>query len=68
MEAQQKRDFKSMEARRLKGAKLLSEGLTKSEVAERLGVTRQTVTVWEQRLHKGGVRMLKSRSSPWRNT
>ena len=54
-----------MEERRLSGAKLLREGVPKTEVAKRLGVTRQTVTVWERRLQKGGIRMLKSGSNPW---
>ena len=49
-----KRDFKALEKRRLKGAKLLERGLSKSEVARRLGVTRQTVAAWEQRMDQGG--------------
>ena len=49
-----KRDFKALEKRRLKGAKLLERGLSKSEVARRLGVTRQTVAAWEQRVDQGG--------------
>ena len=35
-----KRDFKALEKRRLKGAKLLERGLSKSEVARQLGVCR----------------------------
>jgi transposase len=54
-----KRDFKALEARRLKGAKLLARGLSKSEVARQLGVTRQTVAAWEQRLAEGGKESLK---------
>jgi transposase len=49
-----KRDFKALEKRRLKGAKLLARGVSKSEVARQLGVARQTVAAWEQRLAKGG--------------
>jgi transposase len=54
-----KRDFKALEKRRLKGAKLLTRGLSKSEVARQLGVTRQTVAAWEQRLDTGGQDSLK---------
>ena len=49
-----KRDFKALEKRRLKGAKLLARGVSKSEVARQLGVARQTVAAWEQRLAEGG--------------
>ena len=45
-----KRDFKALEKRRLRGGKLLARGMSKSEVARQLGVTRQTVAAWEQRL------------------
>ena len=54
-----KRDFKALEKRRLKGAKLLERGMTKSEVARELGVSRQTVAAWEQRLSEGGKESLK---------
>lgn len=54
-----KRDFKALEKRRLKGAKLLARGMTKSEIARQLGVTRQTVAAWEQRLTEGGKESLK---------
>lgn len=54
-----KRDFKALEKRRLQGAKLLARGVSKSEVARQLGVTRQTVAAWEQRLAAGGKEALK---------
>lgn len=54
-----KRDFKELEKRRLKGARLLLRGMSKAEVARRLGVTRQTVAAWEQRLAAGGRAALK---------
>ncbi len=54
-----KRDFKALEKRRLKGAKLLARGMSKSEVARELGVARQTVATWEQRLAEGGKESLK---------
>jgi len=49
-----KRDFKALEKRRLKGGKLLARGVSKSEVARRLGVTRQTVASWERRMAEDG--------------
>lgn len=54
-----KRDFKALEKRRLQGARLLARGVSKSEVARQLGVTRQTVAAWEQRLLEGGKAALK---------
>jgi transposase len=54
-----KRDFKALEKRRLKGGKLLARGISKSEVARQLGVTRQTVASWEQRMAEGGRDALK---------
>lgn len=54
-----KRDFKALEKRRLQGAKLLARGVSKSEVARQLGVSRQTVATWEQRLAEGGKEVLK---------
>jgi len=49
-----KRDFKALEKRRLRGGKLLARGMSKSEVARQLGVTRQTVAAWEQRMAEDG--------------
>jgi len=54
-----KRDFKALEKRRLKGAKLLARGMTKSEVARELSVARQAVAAWELRLLEGGKESLK---------
>ena len=54
-----KRDFKALEKRRLKGAKLLARGVSKSDVAQQLGVARQTMAAWEQRLAEGGRKALK---------
>jgi transposase len=54
-----KRDFKALEKRRLKGAKLLARGVSKSQVARQLGVARQTVAAWEQRLSAGGREALR---------
>ena len=54
-----KRDFKALEKRRLKGGKLLARGMSKSEVARQLGVARQTVASWEQRMAEDGREGLK---------
>lgn len=56
-----KRDFKALESRRLKGAKLLSRGVRAAEVARRLGVARQTVAAWERRIEEAGQDGLKRR-------
>jgi len=49
----------ALEKRRLKGAKLLAKGVSKSEVARQLGVARQTVAAWEAKLAEGGADALK---------
>lgn len=54
-----KQDFKALEKHRLQRANLLARRLSKSEVVRQLGVTRQTVTAWEQRLTAGGREALK---------
>ena len=41
-----KRDYQRMEERRLKGARLLAEGVSQAEVARQLGVKRQSVHEW----------------------
>jgi len=40
-----KRDYEQMEERRLQGARLLKKGLSQAEVAQQLGVKRQSVHV-----------------------
>lgn len=56
-----KRDFRALESRRLRGAKLLSKGVRKAEVARRLGVARQSVAEWERMLKAKGQQGLKRR-------
>jgi transposase len=41
-----KRDFKALEQRRKKAAQLLAKGIKQAEVARKLGVSRQSVSVW----------------------
>lgn len=59
-----KRDLEAIEARRLKGLRLLKRNVTQSEVAREVGVTRQTVHIWAQRLAeaKGAIGKLKART------
>jgi putative transposase len=45
-----KRDFKALERRRHKAAQLLSRGMPQAEVARRVGVSRQSVSVWARAL------------------
>lgn len=54
-----KRDFKELERRRLKGARLLVRGITQAKVARQLGVSRQTVAAWAKRLSEDGKDGLK---------
>jgi len=59
-----KRDLEAIEARRLKGLQLLKRNVPQSEVAREVGVTRQTVHIWAQRLAeaKGAIGKLKART------
>lgn len=45
-----KRDLGAIEARRIEGARLLKRKVKPAEVARRLGVSRQAVSVWARRL------------------
>jgi len=54
-----KRDFSGLERRRLKAARLLEQGVRPAEVARRLGVHRQSVCRWQQRLEQEGRAGLK---------
>src|SRR5690242_2961711 len=45
-----KRDLKTLEARRRRGMKMLARGVVQAEVARACEVSRQTVSVWAQRL------------------
>lgn len=49
-----KRDFKELERRRRNGMQLLARGVPQAEVAREVGVSRQTVSVWERARRKGG--------------
>ncbi|WP_244099258.1 winged helix-turn-helix domain-containing protein [Burkholderia ambifaria] len=58
-----KRDSAAIEERRLAGARLLQCGVSQGEVARKLAVSRQTVSVWARQLAgaDGAVDMLRSR-------
>jgi transposase len=49
------------EARRLQAAELFAQGRTQAEVANELGVSRQSAHVWHARFQQGGVEALRSR-------
>jgi transposase len=51
----------ALEARRLQAAELFAEGRTRAEVAQRLGVSRQSAHVWHAAWRQGGVDALRSR-------
>jgi transposase len=55
-----KRDYEEMEERRLKGARLLAEGVSQAEVARRLGVKRQSVHAWAKVMSAQGEKGLVS--------
>src|ERR1700681_212096 len=53
------RDFEALERRRLRAASLLAKGLSKSEVARRVGAHRQSVSKWAAELLAKGRAGLK---------
>lgn len=59
-----KRDLEAIEARRIEGARLLKRKVAQAEVARRLGVSRQAVSVWARQLEEvnGAVGKLKART------
>lgn len=54
-----RRDFEALEARRLRAAKLLKQGIHEAEVARRVGVHRQSVNRWARQLTESGMLGLK---------
>jgi transposase len=53
-----RRDFAGLERRRLKAAALFDQGVPQAEVARRLGVSRQAVSVWSAGWRKSGEKAL----------
>ena len=56
-----------MEARRLKGARLLLERVSQSQVARELGVSRASVSRWHRNLREKGIDNLRKRRAPGRS-
>lgn len=54
------------EVRRLRAAELLAQGRPQVEVAEAVGVSRESVRRWQQRLAQGGVAALRRRPATGR--
>lgn len=54
-----KRDFKALEQRRLRAAKLLEQGVPQAEVARRLEVSRESISRWATKLDANGKEALK---------
>jgi transposase len=61
-----RRDFAALEARRRAGVALLKRGATQTEVARKLGVSRQAVHEWWLAYRRGGLRALWHRRIPGR--
>ena len=59
-----KRDLQAIEARRIEGARLLKRNVRQAEVARRLEVSRQTVSVWARQLTEanGAIGRLKAKA------
>lgn len=54
------------EARRLRAAELLAQGRSQAEVAEAVGVSRESVRRWQARLRQGGMAALRRRPASGR--
>jgi len=54
-----RRDFQALEQRRLRGARLLGNGVPQSEVARQVEVHRQSVSRWAQQLEVAGLSSLR---------
>ena len=52
---------RELQRRRLRGGRLLLRGVAQAEVARRVGVTRTTVSDWNELLVAGGLESLKRR-------
>lgn len=56
-----KMSAEKLEARRKQAGRLFARGFTQSEVARRLGVSRQSAMRWHRAFEKGGAAALRSR-------
>jgi transposase len=55
-----RRDFRAMEARRMRAADLFTKQVSQVEIARELGVAHQTVSDWHERWRSGGKKALRS--------
>ena len=55
------RAAKELGRRRRRGGRLLQRGVAQAEVARRVGVSRATVSEWNERLADGGLEALRAR-------
>jgi transposase len=58
--ARRKRDFRALEARRRKAASLFARGKTQADVAQALGVSRQSVSRWYATWQSDGTAALRA--------
>ena len=56
-----RRERERLQARRLRAAELFAAGVRQAEVARRLGVSRQAVSLWHAAWQGGGTEALRSR-------
>ena len=59
-DADRGRDLKALEQRRLKAARLFTQGASQAKVACSLGVSPQTASRWHARWQQGGTRALRA--------
>ena len=52
---------RGLQRRRLRAGRLLQRGVAQADVARRVGVTRTTVSEWNEKLRDGGLESLKRR-------
>ena len=52
---------RELQRRRLRAGRLLNRGVAQAEVARRVGVSRATVSTWNERLEQGGTEALRAR-------
>lgn len=55
------REGRALQRRRMRAGRLLLGSMTQAEVARKVGVTRTTVSDWNEQLEPGGVEALKRR-------
>lgn len=55
------RESRDLQRRRLRGGRLLLRGVAQADVARRVGVSRATVSDWNERVSEGGLEALKRR-------